>query len=75
MRAFEMDEVSRNAMKTLHDNGTEVVRAYQENGVYVLNRNEELSNPNKNKDKNKFYTVVADKLHCGTYECILTDRL
>jgi hypothetical protein len=55
MRAFEMDEVSRNAMKNLHDNGTEIVRAYQENGVYVLNRNEELSNPNKNKDKNKLF--------------------
>ena len=44
-----MDEVSRNAMKNLHDNGTEIVRAYQENGVYVLNRNEELSIPIKKK--------------------------
>ena len=33
MRAFEMNEASRRAMKTLHDDGTEIVRAYQENGV------------------------------------------
>ena len=41
--------------KNLHDNGTVIVRAYQENGVYVLNRNEELSNPNKKKDTNTIF--------------------
>ena len=55
MRAFEMNEASRKAMKTLHDDGTEIVRAFQENGVYVLKRNEELSNPNKKKDTNTLF--------------------
>ena len=55
MRAFETNEASRKAMKTLHDDGTEIVRAYQENGVYVLKRNEELSNPNIKKDTNTLF--------------------
>ena len=55
MRAFKMNEASRKAMKTLHDDGTEIVRAYQENGVYVLKRNEELSNPNNKKNTNTLF--------------------
>ena len=50
MRGFEINEASRRAMKTLHDDGTEIVRAYQENGVYVLNRDEKLSMPNNGND-------------------------
>ena len=57
MRAFEMDEVSRNAMKTLHDDGTEIILAYQENGVYVLKRDELLSNPNIKKSTK--YTILS----------------
>ena len=34
MRAFEMNEASRKAMKTLLDDGTVIVRSYQENEVY-----------------------------------------
>ena len=55
MRAFEMNEVSRNAMKPLHDDGTEILRAYDENGVFVLKRNETLSNPNNKKETNTLF--------------------
>ena len=45
----------RSAMKNLHNNGTEIVRAYQENGVYVLNRNGKLSKPNDKKNTNTLF--------------------
>lgn len=67
-----MNEASRRAMKTLHDDGTEIVRAYQENGVYVLNRNEKLSKPNNANDNIKIFMAqlkpvsLYDHIHLVT---------
>ena len=47
-------ESIRNGRSITH-NGTEIVRAYQENGKYVLNRNEELSKPNNKKNTNTLF--------------------
>ena len=72
MRGFEMNEASRRAMKTLHDDGTEIVRAYQENGVYVLNRNEKLSKPDNVNDNIKIFMAqfkpvsLYDHIHLVT---------
>ena len=41
MRAFKLDKHARKAMHQLHTHGTEVVRAYISNGVYVLKREDD----------------------------------